>query len=62
MALEHDQLIVLGCWTYEPKSKKPACAKVYRGKMVLKTKPAANGKPMRRKSRYVYPIPSFFRN
>jgi hypothetical protein len=38
---------------YEPKSKKPAGAKVYFGKMGLKTKPAANGKPMRRKSRYV---------
>ena len=62
MALEIDQLIALGCWTYEPKSQKPAGAKVYRGRMVLKTKPAANGKPMRRKNRYVNPIPSFFRN
>ena len=41
MALEIDQLIALACWTYEPKSKKPAGAKVYRGKIVLKTKPCA---------------------
>ena len=26
MALKIDQLIALGCWTYEPKSKKPAGA------------------------------------
>ena len=59
MALEIDQLIALGCWTYELKSKKPAGAKVYRGKMVLKTKPAANGQPRRRKSRYVISDPKF---
>ena len=55
MALKINQLITLSCWIYEPKSKKLAGAKVYCGKMVLKTKPAANGKLMCRKSRYVWP-------
>ena len=62
MRAELDVLVALGCWTYKPKHLKPAGKKVFRGKMVLKTKPPANGQPARKKSRYVFQIRSFCRS
>ena len=59
MKLEIAQLMALGCWRYEPKSKKPAGKKVYRGKMFLKTKPSTNGQLIRHKARYVFSDPNF---
>ena len=59
MRAELDALVALGCWTYKPKHLKPAGKKVFRGKMVLKTKPPANGQPARKKSRYVISDPKF---
>ena len=59
MHAELDALVALGCWTYKPKHLKPAGKKVFQGKMVLKTKPPANGQPTRKKSRYVISDPKF---
>ena len=59
MHAELDVLVALGCWMYKPKHLKPAGKKVFRGKMVLKTKPPANGQPARKKARYVISDPKF---
>ena len=59
MHAELDALVALGCWTYKPKHLKLAGKKVFQGKMVLKTKPPANGQPARKKSRYVISDPKF---
>jgi hypothetical protein len=56
---EIDDLIALNCWTLKSKTEKPGHKKVYRGKLVLKSKPPANSQPGRKKARYVISDPKF---
>jgi hypothetical protein len=56
---ELNALIQLNCWEIKAKTCKPQNKKVYRSKLVLKSKPPANHQPGRKKARCVISDPKF---
>jgi hypothetical protein len=59
MGVEMSALECLDCWQVRDAADVPDGEKVFRGKFVLKKKPAANGMPEKYKARYVISDPKF---